>query len=95
MAGGKRGDRVANLSSVPCLPVDPVDPRNEIAQRLGLDSPIELYQTVVYSADIKTGDAVTVDGVTYVVRGLGPFAGPSRATVSEAFMVLYLERAKR
>lgn len=95
MAGGKRGDRVANLSNVPCLPVDPVDPRNGIAQGLGLDSPIELYQTVVYRADIKSGDAITVDGVTYTVRGVGPYAGPSRATTAEAFLTLYVERAKR
>lgn len=95
MSGGKRSDRVANLSNVRCLPVDPVDPRNDIAQRLGLDSPIELYQTVVYNADIKSGDAITVDAVTYTVRGVGPYAGPSRMTSGEAFLTLYLERAKR
>lgn len=95
LSGGKRADRVANLSNVPCTPVDPVDPRNEIAQRLGLDSPVELYQSVVYSCDIKTGDAVTIDAVTYIVRGMGPFAGPTWARRSEAFMALYLERAKR
>ena len=95
LSSGKRSDRTANLTGVRCTPVDPVDPRNEIAQRLGLDSPVELYQTTVYSADIKTGDAVTIDSVVYIARGVGPYAGYTRAVTNEAFMVLYLERAKR
>lgn len=95
LSGGKRGSQTANLANVRCLPPDPVSSFNEIAQRLGLSSPIELYQTVVYSCDIKSGDAVTIDALNYVVRGVGPYVGPSRATSAEAFLVLYLERAKR
>lgn len=95
LSGGKRGSQTANLSGVRCTPPDPVSNFNEIAQRLNLDSPVELYQSVTLNADIKPGDAVTIDGAVYVVRGVGPYAGPTRLTSGEAFLQLYLERAKR
>lgn len=95
MSGNNRSGRTSYLTGVRCLPPDPVDPRNDIVLRLGLDSPTELYQTVCENVDIQTEHTITIDSVEYVVRGVGPFDGDTRHATSEKFKVLYLEREKR
>lgn len=95
VSGNTRGTRASYLAGVRCLPPDPVDPRNDIVLRLGLDSPTELYQTVCENVDIQTEHTITIDGVEYVVRGVGPFDGDTRHVTSEKFKVIYLEREKR
>ncbi len=44
IAAGKRGAPSANLSGVKCTPLDPADP--DVVQRLALNTPHELLQTV-------------------------------------------------
>jgi hypothetical protein len=94
--GGTVGPQRLLLSNWPCTPPDPIDPRNPIAERLGVASPVNLHQTITrYSALIKAGGDWIVDGVNYDVKGVGPYDGPTRLAASEAFMVLYLERPVR
>ena len=49
MVAGKRGDPETNLTGLSCMPLDPIDA--EVRQRLGLDTPHELLQTVLDSGD--------------------------------------------
>lgn len=44
-ADGKRGVPTTNLSTLKCMPLDPIDP--DLKQRLALDTPHELLQTIV------------------------------------------------
>lgn len=72
MVGGRRGAAVAYLTAIKCMPLDPVDA--ELRQRLALNAPHELLQTVVEEdVDVREGDflVVTADDcstVEYPVR---------------------------
>ena len=69
ISAGKRGTPTTKLSSIKCLPLDPVDP--ELKQRLALDTPHELLQTFVEgNLDIVEGDILTVSGEDYPVRSV-------------------------
>ena len=73
ISGGRRGAAAANLTSLSCTPLDPVDP--ELRARLGLDTPHELLQTFVDTAlDIVQGDILTVSSVDYPIRAVGDWA---------------------
>ena len=94
--GGTVGPQRLLLSNWPCTPPDPVSPANPIAERLGVTSPVNLYQTVCrHHALIKAGGDWIVDGVNYDVKGVGPYDGPTYAQVTEMFMYLYLEKPVR
>ena len=75
IAGGKRGDPIANLTTpFAMVPLTPVS--LELAQRLGLGTPVELKQTVVYNqGDIKEGDYLTVGAVDYPIKYVGEYEG--------------------
>ena len=49
VSGGKRGAPATHLTGVRCMPLDPVDA--DLAQRLGLNTPHELMQTVADGGD--------------------------------------------
>lgn len=49
MSGGKRGAPVTHLTGIRSTPLDPLDP--EVAERLALNTPHELLQTVVDGGD--------------------------------------------
>jgi hypothetical protein len=67
ISGGRRGTATANIASLSCTPLDPVD--SEIRQRLVLDTPHEVLQTFVDgSLDIREGDILTYQGQDYPVR---------------------------
>jgi hypothetical protein len=73
ISGGKRGTPATNISSLACTPLDPVDP--ELRQRLGLDTPHELLQTLVDTAlDIKEGDILVVGSAEYPIKAVGDWA---------------------
>lgn len=72
MAGGKRGGPVAQVMSMRCAPLDPVDP--ELRQRLALSTPHELLQTFTAETDIAQGDLLVVSGVEYPIRSCAEWA---------------------
>jgi hypothetical protein len=75
IAGGKRGTPAANLTSLKCTPLDPVD--SEIRERFGLNAPMELLQTFVEGGlDIKEGDLLVVSSVEYPIRAVGDWHWP-------------------
>ena len=95
MASDKRAERVAYLTGVKGLPIDPADGRNEQVQALMMNGSLEVYQTVVLDVDILPGHAL-VDGATeYTVRAVGPYDGPAHNRTGERFKTLYLERGRR
>jgi len=49
VSGGKRGAPATHLTRVRCMPLDPVDA--DLAQRMGLNTPHELLQTVADGGD--------------------------------------------
>lgn len=72
-AGGKVGDRVANISTpfavVPVMPITP-----EMIDRYRLRSPRESCVTHTQAVtDILEGDGITVDSVEYEVVGVAPW----------------------
>lgn len=72
ISGGKRGDPTTVIASLSCMPLMPVDA--ETRNRLYLDTPHQLYQTMVAGTQtIKRGDVVTVDGVDYPVATVEPW----------------------
>lgn len=66
IASGKRGAAATNVASLLCMPLDPVDP--ELRQRLALNTPHELLQTMTLETDIREGDILVVAGKEYPVR---------------------------
>jgi len=72
---GKTSAPAANLASLKCTPLDPVDA--ELSKRLGLDTPHELLQTFVEGGlDIREGDTLTVGGVDYPIRACEDWTWP-------------------
>lgn len=49
MSGGKRGAPVTYLTGLRCMPLDPADP--DVMQRMALNTPHELLQTVIDGGD--------------------------------------------
>lgn len=49
LVDGKRGAPATNLTGIKCMPLDPADA--EVVQRLGLETPHELLQTIVDGGD--------------------------------------------
>ena len=69
LSGGKRGPAVTHLIGVACDPLLPVNA--ETAERAGLDTPHNVFETFVYSdADIEQGDSLTVAGIDYPIRAV-------------------------
>lgn len=67
LSNGKRGEPVAYLSGLKCVPLDPLDP--ETRQTLQLDTPHELLSTMIDGVhDIQESDILVVDGVDYPIR---------------------------
>ena len=88
---GKTAAPVANLASLVCTPLDPVDA--ELSKRLGLDTPGELLQTFVDGGlDIRQGDYLTVGAVDYPIRACEDWTWP---VSGQAFRRLVLEDLKR
>lgn len=68
IAGGKRGAAVDYLDRVLCTPIDPADA--EIAARVGLSTPYEVYQTFTKELDIVEGDTLVNDTRLFHVRAV-------------------------
>jgi len=71
IAGGKRGAATANVTSLKCTPLDPVDSAlsSDLRQRLALNTPHELLQTFVEAnLDIERGDILVVGSDEYPIR---------------------------
>ena len=91
IASGQRGEPVTHIASLKCTPLDPVSA--DLAQRVGLESPYELLQTMTEETDVREGDVLTVAGVDYPIRAVGDWRW--RVTDESAFCVLVLEDLKR
>jgi hypothetical protein len=90
MSGGKRGDPATVLVGIACSPLDPADA--EVRQRLGLNGPIEIYQTFVDAeADIRQGDYLQTREERYSVRAVGDWVEFN----GETFRQLFLEQFKQ
>lgn len=71
---GKVGAAVAYLAGLAVTPVMPVS--KQIIEMYRLNSPRETYVTYADgSPDVVEGDEMTIDGVTYFVRGAQPWPG--------------------
>jgi len=69
VVNGLSGGMETKLSSLKCLPIDPITA--ELAQTAGLESWVGLYQTMVDDGlDILAGDQFIVGSVTYKVRAV-------------------------
>jgi hypothetical protein len=69
LSGGVRGAPTTSISSLRCLPLDPIDA--ELRQRLGIDTPHELRQTCVQGGlDILEGDVLVVGSAQYPIRAV-------------------------
>ena len=89
IAGGKRGAPETYVATLRCMPLDPVDP--ELRQRLALNTPHELLQTVVEEdVDVRQGDLLVVSGTEYPVRACADWEWRGRT-----FRRLILEDLKR
>lgn len=89
IAGGKRGVAATQIASLSCTPLDPLDA--EIRQRLALDTPHELLQTVVDDGlDIVEGDVLVQGTKEYPIRAVEDWAW--RTTT---YRLLVLEDLKR
>lgn len=91
IVSGQRGEPVMHIASLRCTPLDPVS--SDLAQRVGLDSPYELLQTMTEETDVREGDVLVVDGVDYPIRAVGDWTW--RVTGASAFCALVLEDLKR
>lgn len=87
----KKGAAAAYITTpFACLPLDPVS--QELANRLNLQSPYELKQTVVDgSLDIVEGDVLTMDGVDYPIRSVGEWDWTRGST---RFLTVVVEQMK-
>ena len=91
LSSGVRGAAEANLSSLSCFPLDPVDA--ELRGRLGIDTPHELLQTFVQGGlDIEEGDILTVSSVDYPIRAVEEWYWPND---SADYLRLVVEELKR
>lgn len=87
---GKRTAPSANLDSVTCTQLYPVDA--EIRQRLVLQGPHELYQVFTDgNTDVKEGDVWVQGGTEYPVRSVADW--PWRGT-SSAYKQIVIEELK-
>lgn len=85
-SGGKRGAATTNLSTLKCLPLDPLSP--EIAHTLGVEAPHEMLQTFVEGGlDIVEGDRLVVDSTEYRIRAVGEWYWPMSAA-NTSYLVL-------
>ena len=79
ISSGKVGAAVANLTSLRCTPLDPVDP--ELRQRLTLNTPHEILQCYTEGGlDIVEGDILTVSSTDYPIRAVGEWYWPIDGT---------------
>ena len=88
MVDEKRGPKVVYLTSVPCTPIDPLDP--SIRMSLPLDVPVESLQTFVHDTyDILEGDNLIANSVTYRVVSVGEYDW--KGTIYRAIVLLELK----
>jgi len=91
LSGGVRGAPETHITSLRCLPLDPVDA--ELRQRLGIDTPHELLQTCIQGGlDIMAGDMLVVGSVEYPVRAVEEWPWQRGAPLT---LRLILEELKR
>jgi len=91
VSSGKRGSPAEEISSLSCLPLDPVDA--EVRERLGLDTPHELLQTFVQGGqDIREGDLLVVGSAEYPIRAVEDWRWPPDTA---DYVRLVLEDLKR
>lgn len=88
VASGLIGAPVANVASMTCLPLDPVDP--ELRARLALDTPHELLQTFTDETDILEGDILVLSGVEYPIKSVAEWTDFN----GDTYLHLILEHLK-
>jgi hypothetical protein len=90
VSSGKRGVPATEISSLTCLPLDPVDA--EVRERLALDTPHELLQTFAQGGlDIREGDILVVGSTEYPIRAVEDWRWPPD---SADYVRLVLEELK-
>jgi hypothetical protein len=96
LSTGKRGTPVAYLTTVMCMPLDPIG-ASETRQRMqvmGLNTPILLLQTVVSGEhDIEKGDVLTVSSVDYEIKDLEDWAAETGDS-GQQYLRLIVEKVK-
>ena len=86
ISSGKRGAAATNLTGLLITPLDPIDP--EIRQRLGLNTPHEVYITFVDTAvDIMEGDLLVVGSTEYPVRSVADWSAGSYMSAYKQIIV--------
>jgi hypothetical protein len=79
VSAGKKGAPSAYLSGLTCTPPTPCDPMRAgaLLQRLKLDTPYQLFDTVVTGQpDIVPGDILVITPREFVVRAAGKWGPP-------------------
>ena len=96
MVSGKRSAPVEYLASIMIMPLDPIgmaESRDRL-QRMGLESPIDLYQTVTSGDhDVIKGDILVVSDVDYPIRDIEPWSA-ELGTVGADYLRLIVEKVK-
>lgn len=94
ITGGVRNAPATNLSGLKCTPLDPVDA--ELAQRAGLSTPIEVWQTFLQGdVDIQNGDILVVGSNEYPIRAVWNYANwDGLDTENDIWLWLILEEIK-
>jgi len=88
---GKRGEPMEWVTELPCTRLVPVSV--ETQKRLALESPINIYETFCdATADVASGDTLTVDGTDYAVRAAAQW--PWRIGSNAGRLQLVLELLK-
>ena len=91
MVSGIRGAAETNLSSLACLPLDPVDA--ELRGRMAIETPHEVLQTFVQGGlDIVEGDVLVVGSREYPIRAVEEWTWPPD---SADYLRLVVEELKR
>lgn len=72
MTSGKRGTPTTVITSLPCMPLMPVDA--ETRTRLHLDTPHQLWQTMIPgSYTVNRGDVLVLESVDYPISVVEPW----------------------
>lgn len=77
-------DPVTNISSLSCLPLDPVSPEVK-AEQAALGFKVDLQTMVNSDLDVKENDLLVVGGTEYPIRDVSPWTW--RGSVYKALLV--------
>lgn len=87
---GNRDGKVPYLTGVKHTPIDPASAQNPLVQEVMLDGPLELWECESDDVDIQKGHDLISGGITYTVRNVGRYVGPTFSRVADAYRYLVL-----